>query len=86
MNKIIITGSTQTICSEQVLLTGAFFSTSVAREFVRGTLRAFVIRALDKISRARTNYPRALLSMLRAVAFCMRVFVVKFKSGGTVCM
>ena len=37
----------------------------------------------DKNSQARVNYSGALLSILRAVAFCTRVFV-KFKSSGTV--
>ena len=46
-------------------------------------LRAFEMRALDKNSPARTNYSGALLSILRAVAFCTRVFV-KFKSSSTV--
>ena len=46
-------------------------------------LRAFVMRAPHKNSRARVNYLGALLSILRAVVFCMRVFV-KFKSSGTV--
>ena len=46
-------------------------------------LRAFVMCAPDKNSRARANYSRAFLSILRAVAFCTRVFV-KFKTSGTV--
>ena len=64
MNKILIIGSTRAICSEQVLLTGAFFSTSVAREqvarYITCSLRAFVTRALDKNLRARANYSGAL--------------------------
>ena len=48
-----------------------------------GALRAFVMRALDKNSQAQANYSGALLSILRAVAFCSHVFG-KFKSGGTV--
>ena len=47
------------------------------------TLRAFEMHALDKNSQARANYSGTLLSILRAVAFCSRVFV-KFKSSGTV--
>ena len=39
--------------------------------------------ALDKNSRARANYSGALLSILHAIAFSMRVFV-KFKSSGTI--
>ena len=46
-------------------------------------LRAFEMRALDKGLRARVNYSGALLSILRPVAFCSRVFV-KLKSSGTV--
>ena len=46
-------------------------------------LRAFVMRAPDKNSRARANYLGAFLSILRAVAFCTRVFV-KLKASGTV--
>ena len=46
-------------------------------------LRAFVMRAPDKNSRAQANYSGAFLSILRAVAFCTRVFV-KFKMSGTV--
>ena len=38
---------------------------------------------LDKILRARANYSGALLSILHAFVFCLRVFV-KFKSSGTV--
>ena len=41
------------------------------------------MRAPDKNSRAQANYSRALLSLLRAVAFCTRLFV-EFKSSGTV--
>ena len=41
------------------------------------------MRALDKNSRAQANYSGAILSILRAVAFCTRVFV-KFKSSSTV--
>ena len=60
MNKILITGSTRAICSEQVLLAGAVFSTSVtaSKLLITGSLRAFVMRALDKNSRARANYTR----------------------------
>ena len=46
-------------------------------------LRVFVMRAPDKNSRARANYSGAFLSILRAVAFCTRVFV-KLKTSGTV--
>ena len=46
-------------------------------------LRAFVMRAPDRNSRARANYSRAFLSILHAVAFCTCVFV-KFKTSGTV--
>ena len=42
MNKILATGS-----SEKVLLTGTFLSMSVVHKQV-GSLRAFVMRALDK--------------------------------------
>ena len=41
------------------------------------------MRAPDKNSRARANYSGAFLSILRAVAFCTRVFV-KLKTSGTV--
>ena len=46
-------------------------------------LRAFIMRAPDKNSQARANYSGAFLSILRAVAFCTRVFV-KLKTSGTV--
>ena len=46
-------------------------------------LRAFVMRALDKNSQVRVNYSGALLSILRAVAFCSHVYV-KFKLSGAV--
>ena len=46
-------------------------------------LRAFVMRAPDKNSRAQANYSKSFLSILRAAAFCMRAFV-KFKTSGTV--
>ena len=46
-------------------------------------LRAFVMRAPDKNLRVQANYLGALLLILRAVAFCTRVFV-KFKSSSTV--
>ena len=46
-------------------------------------LRAFVMRAPEKNSRARANYSGAFLSILRAVAFCTCVFV-KLKTSSTV--
>ena len=64
MNKILVIGRMRAICSEQVLLAGTFFSTSVACEqvarYITRSLRAFVTRALDKNSRARANYSGAI--------------------------
>ena len=46
-------------------------------------LRAFVMRAPNKNSRAQVNYSGAFRSILRAVAYCTCVFV-KLKMSSTV--
>ena len=56
---------------------------NIACSFFLHVLRAFIMRALEKNSRARASYLGALLCIMRAVAFCARAFV-KFKSSGTV--
>ena len=64
MNKILVTGSTRAICSEQVLLAGAFFlnecSPRASCSLQVRSLRAFVTRALDKNSQAQATYSGAL--------------------------
>ena len=59
MDEMVVTGSSQAIFSEQVLLAGTFFSMSVDRKQI-ASLRAFVMLALQKNLQTRANYSGAL--------------------------
>ena len=57
--------SPRAICSEQVLLAGAFLSMSVAHE----QFAHYIMCALDKNLGAQANYSEAFPLMLHAVVF-----------------